>query len=157
MAAPAATVRGTPEGIKLGDGFSTKLTLERNPTIALWERTVTPPGIEGGDAVDNTTMHNVTWRTMSPRKLKTLTEVSSSAAYDPIIYEDVVDQVNINQVITCTFPDGSTLAFWGFVKSFIPGENQEGTMPEGTLTIVPTNRDDDGVEQAPVLVEVAGT
>lgn len=157
MSAPSATARQAPSGLKLKDGHSTVITLERDPDIGFWEKTVTPPGIDGGEAVDQTTMHNEEWRTKLPRELKTLTDITVRAAYDPKVYTSILEQININQVLTVRFPDRSTLAFWGFVRVFQPGENVEGTQPDATITFTPTNLDDDGAEQAPVLVEVAGT
>lgn len=158
MTAPVATPRGTPTGIKLEDGFSTKITMSLNPTIELWEKTVKPPGLDGGDAVNTTTMHNVTYRTMAPRKLKTLTEITSTCAYDPLCYVDLLSMINRKQTLTVTFPDGTTLAFYGYLKSFEPNDVSEGNMPEATVHFVPTNADPvTGAEQAAVLVNVSGT
>lgn len=157
MAAPAATTRQTPTGIKLKDGHSTKITLKRYPAISFWEKAVTPPGIDGGEAVDQTTMHNNDWRTRLPRELKTLTDITVRAAYDPVVYDQIEEAININDEITVRFPDGTTIAFWGFLRSFQPGDNVEGTQPEATIMITPTNLDDDGAEQGPVVVQVAGT
>jgi hypothetical protein len=68
-----------------------------------------------------------------------------------------VQAINVNDEITVTFSDGSTLAFWGFLKSFEPSENTEGEQPEAEITIFPTNVDNSGAEQVPVLTSVAGT
>lgn len=66
--------------------------------------------------------------------------------------------VNVEQTITITFPDGSTLAFYGFMKSFEPDNLEEGTFPIATVAFVPTNADPTtGDEEAPVLTSVAGT
>jgi hypothetical protein len=157
MAAPTPTTRQTPTGIRLTDGFSTKFCPKSNPTISFWESTVTPPGIDGGDEIDTTTMHNTTWRTRDSRALRTLTEAQCKAAYDPVIYTDILTLVNLNDEWTVRFPDGSTLAFWGFLKTFEPDEVQEGEMPMATVTICPTNMDNSGAEQAPVLASVTGT
>ena len=158
MAAPSATARSTPGGIKLDDGFSTKLTIAADVDISFWEKTVQPPGIDGGDAIETSTMHNTTWRTMSPRALRTLTPLSVTAAYDPAVFSQLVSVTNLETTITVTFPDGSTLAFYGYVQNTEPSDNTEGEQPELTVTIQPTNQDPStGSEEAPVLVEVAGT
>lgn len=158
MAAPVPTPRGTPSGIKLDDGFKSLVTFATNPTVGFWEKGVTPPGLDGGAAVDTTTMHNVTYRTMSPRQLKTMTQFSMRAAYDPLVYTTVLALINVETTVTVRFPDGSTLAFFGFLMNFQPGELVEGTQPEATLTVVPTNQDPvTGTEQAAVLTNVAGT
>lgn len=158
MSAPVATPRGTPSGIKLDDGFRTLVTFAANATIGFWEKSVTPPGLDGGDAVDTSTMHNVTYRTMSPRHLKTMTEFTMTAAYDPLLFTTALSLINVKTTVTVTFPDGSTLAFYGFLKGFEPGELVEGTQPEVTLTVVPTNQDPTtGAEEAAVLVNAVGT
>lgn len=157
MSAPTATARQTPAGIKLDDGFKTLVCPAANPTISFWEKTVKPPGLDGGDAIDTTTMHNNTWRTKAPRALVTMTDGDCKAAYDPNLYNTILTLLNVKTVWTVTFPDGSTLAFWGFLKSFAPDELKEGAQPEATVMIVPTNQDSTGTEQAPVLTSVAGT
>lgn len=158
MAAPTPTARGTPAGIKLKDGFRTLITFSRSTTASLWEKTVKPPGIDGGDPIDQTTMHNSAWRTTAPRQLKTLTECSGKAAYDPNVVNQLYDLINIEQTITVTFSDGSTLAFYGFLKMFETDELSEGQQPEASFTIVPTNFDHvNKVEAAPVLTSVSGT
>jgi len=158
MTAPSATARQTPAGIKLDDGHQTLITFEADPDIELWEKSVTPPGIDGGDGVDTTTMHNTTYRTMSPRSLFTLTPMTTTMAYDPVFYTRALDLINVETTVTITFPDGSTLSFYGFLKSFEPGELAEGAQPTASVSIVPTNQDPTtGEEEAPVLVNVPGT
>ena len=80
MAAPAITARTTPAGIMLKDGYSTKIAFAADPDVSFWEKTVKPPGIDGGDGIEQTTMHNSAYRTMRSRSLKTLTEASGKAA-----------------------------------------------------------------------------
>jgi hypothetical protein len=158
MAAPTPTTRVSPTGIKLGDGHSTLITMSLDTNIEIWERSVTPPGIDGGDEIDVTTMHNTVWRQTHPRQLKTLTEFSFSGMYDPIVYTSILAMINRKQTFTVRFPDGTTLAFYGFLKSFQPSELVEGSTPEATFTVVPTNADPtSGAEEAPVLASVAGT
>ena len=156
--APTPTARADPTGIKLNDGYRSLITFASDPNVELWEKSVTPPGMDGGDEIDTTTMHNDVYRTMSSRALKTLTEMQATCAYDPIIYQSLLVLINIETTVTVTFPDGSTLAFYGFMKSFEPGELVEGEQPEITITIVPTNQDPTtGAEEAAVLTNVPGT
>jgi hypothetical protein len=148
----------SPSGIPLFDGFSTKITLAADTNVEFWEKTVTPPGMEGGDAVDITTMHNTQWRTKTPRALVDMTDVQTTVAYDPVVYTSVLALINVETTITVTFPDGSTIAFYGFLRSFAPGEVAEGGQPEAAIVIVPTNYDaTNHVEAAPVLASAAGT
>lgn len=158
MAAPTPGTRIAPGGIKLKDGFSTVITFSGDTDVSIWEKSVKPPGIDGGDAIEQTTMHNTNWRTMAPRQLKTLTEFSVTGAYDPAVYTQILNLINVENTITVRFPDGSTLAFYGFLKTLEFADLVEGTQPEVTATVVPTNFDPvNHVEAAPVLASVAGT
>lgn len=158
MAAPTPTTRQTPVGIKLKNGFSTLYTFAADPDVSLWEKAVTPPGIDGGDAIEQTTMHSVTWREFAPRTLKTLTESSFTAAYDPACYTQLVALINVETTVTAEFPDGSTLAFYGFLRTFEPSELTEGEQPEATCAVTPTNFDPvNKVAAGPALASVAGT
>lgn len=159
MAAPATTVRQTPTGRKLDEGFPTKIAFSRSPAVSFWEKTVQPPGVDGGEPVDTNTMHNVAWRTQNPRVLKTLTPHTTKVAYDPNVYNTIVnDLINQKGAITVRFPDGSTLDYWGYLQKFEPDQIEEGKQPEATVTIVPTNWDYvNNVEAAPVLTSVSGT
>lgn len=158
MSAPATTARQTPAGIKLDDGYQTKIAFAADPDVSFWEKTVKPPGLDGGSPIDTTTMHNTTWRTMAARALITLTESTVNAAYDPNVYNNILALINVEGAITVRFPDGSTLSFFGFLQKFEPNDNAEGEMPMAAVTITPTNYDPVGkVEAAPVLTSVAGT
>jgi len=156
---PSATARGNPHtaDIPLFDGYSTKITLALNDDIAFYEKSVTPPGLEGGDPIDTTTMHNVTWRTKAPRSLVELEAFTLTVGYDPILYTEILAAINRRDTITVTFSDGSTIAFYGFVQNFKPNDCAEEAMPDASITIVPTNQTSAGIETAPVVVEVAGT
>lgn len=152
MAAPVAAARVTPTGKRLDDGLSTKVAFTADPDIAFWEKTVKPPGIDGGDAIDTSTMHNVAWRSRGPRKLKTLQDVTIKAAYDPALYTQILALINAPGVVTVHFPNLSSLAFYGFLRSFEPDEAKESDQPEATITVTPTNIDPaTGTEEAPVF------
>lgn len=157
MAAPTPTARTTPGGIPLSNGHPTKVTFGLDPNIELWEVTVTPPGIDGGDKIDVTNMWNTEYRTYNPRTLKEMTDSELTAHWDPLIYTALLAAVNRRDVITDTFPDGTTLCYHGYVKSFEVDEMQEGEPPMITVTVVATNKDSSGVEQAAVLTNVSGT
>jgi hypothetical protein len=150
------TARNTPDGFKLEDGYQILIAFSENPSIKLWEKTVKPPGIEGGDPVDTTTMHNVKLRTAAPRRLKTLTAAQLTAAYDPAVYEEIMDMINVNQWITIHYPDGSTYDFVGYLQTFEKTALSEGTMPEASATIVPTN-ELEGIETDPVYTPGSGS
>ncbi len=158
MAAPTPTARVAPTGRKLKQGYRSTITFDRDTNVNLFEKTTKPPGIDGGDPVDQTTMFNNDYRTMAPRELVTLTPITYKAAYDPVVITELLAMVNIEQTITETFPDGSTVAYYGYLRSVEFDELVEGTQPECTVTVVPTNYDFvNNVEAGPAVAEVAGT
>jgi hypothetical protein len=133
----------------LNDGFST--TIDFGQGAVLVEKTSTPPGLTGGGEIDTTTMANTTWRTRYPKALVTLSEASITAAYDPSALTTLLSLLNVNASITVTFPDTSTLVFWGWLDEFTPGEAAEGEQPTAECTIIPSNVNASGVETAPVF------
>lgn len=158
MTAPTPSARGTPAGRKLGDGYQTLVAIASGLTISFWEKSINPPGLEGDNPNDTSSMFNAKWRTFSPRHLITMTPFSMTAQWDPRVYTDVLAMVNVPTTITAHFPDGSSLAFYGFLKSFKPAALEEGKVPEATVEIVPTNQDPVScVEAAPVYTAGSGT
>lgn len=158
MAAPSPTVRVAPTGIKLRDGFSSLVTFATDSNINLWEMEVTPPGVDGGPAIPQTTMHNTAWETFAAQALKTLTESSFKFAYDPAAYDEINALVNVATTITKQFKDGSTLAFYGYLRQVQFDPLVKGSQPTGTATVQPTNYDHvNNVEAGPVMTSVAGT
>lgn len=135
---------------RLDDGHQTLITFAANGSVKFEEKTVTPPGMDGGGEVDTTTMLNSTWRTRAPKALKTLSNASATVAYDPAVYPQIIALLNVNNLITITFPDGDTLAFWGWLNSFKPGELKEGEQPTAEIEIIPSNQNASGAETAPV-------
>ena len=136
----------------LTDGHPTTIefdALGSGVTILLKETSVTPPGIDAGGENDTTTMRNEDWRTRQPKALKTLTDSACTFQYDPAVYDQILTIIGVNGLITVTFPDDSTLVFYGWLNSFTPGENVEGTMPTATGTIMCSNQTDAGVETPP--------
>lgn len=134
------TARTTPTGDMLEYGYQTLIAFAADADIDLWEKSVQPPGVDVGDAIDITTQHNDTWRTSAPRALLTLMPISITVAYDPAVYDQIIAIIGDNGWITIHFPDGSTLDFVGFLKSFVPGElSEDGGHPTATCEIVPTN------------------
>jgi hypothetical protein len=136
---------------RIDDGFSTIISFAAAPSVKFYEKEVTPPGISGGGANDTTTMRNIAWRTMAPKKLKTLSESSVVVAWDPAAYNDVLAMVQVNQLITVTLADGSSIAFWGWLEEFTPGAAQEGQQPTATVKVIPSNMNASLVETSPVI------
>lgn len=135
---------------RIDDGHPTLITFALDADVQLWEKEVTPPSMDGGGANDTTTMHNTTYRTMAPKSLITLGESSFVAAYDPACYDEIIAMMNENQAITITFPDGSTLVFYGWIDGFAPNRMVEGEQPSAEVRIICSNQDSNGDEIAPV-------
>lgn len=158
MAAPSPTAIGTPAGIRMDDGFPTRMVFAASTTASLWEKSIKPPGMDGGEAIETTTMRNTTWRTMASRSLKTLTDMTGEAAYDPVIYSTLLSIINVETTVTIQFYDGTTLAFYGFLRLVEPNDIVEGEQPTLQFTVTPTNVDPTTRgEEAPVLTNVVGT
>lgn len=142
--------------MRIDDGHPTTLDIfddDTDPTpitVKFWEKTLTPPGMDGGGANDTTTMRNTRMRTRAPKKLYTLTEFSITVAYDPEIYDSLIDLMQQNKWLVINFPDGSTLGFWGWLDGADGQEISEGSQPEMELTVIPGNQDLNGEEVEPV-------
>lgn len=136
--------------LRLDDGFATVITIAGAPTVKLFEKEVTPPSFAAGGPIETTTMRNSRMRTAAPKKLLTTGQISATVAYATDSIPVLQAQIGVNQQITVTFPDGSTLAMWGWIDAFTPGNNTEGAQPTANLVVQPSNRDNAGAEQAPV-------
>ena len=138
---------------RLDDGHSTTIEFaaEDSAGIKFWEKEVTPPGMEGGGPNETTTMRNDKYRTQSPKKLITMTDATLKVAYDAEVSDQIVAIINVNNLITITYPDGAELAFWGWLNTWAPDALVEGEQPTATVTIHTSNQNASGVETAPVL------
>jgi len=140
------------EALKDGFGISVSFGTSTDVNLVIDPVSVNPPGIDGGDAIDTTTHSNSVYRTKTPRSLKEITDGSFRAAYDPDGWDDILAAINVNQAITFTYPDGASVVFYGYLRSFEPGDFVEGEQPEGEGVIVVTN-DNEGTETAPDYTE----
>jgi hypothetical protein len=160
---PVVTPAGSPGGIKLPNGWQSTLAMSLNPSIAFYEQTIMPPGIDGGDAIPQTTMRNNVWRTFAPRGLRTVMPITIKAAYDPGILENfggtagVQQLININQAVTIHWPDGSAVSFYAWVQKCEFEALEEGKQPLATITLTPSNMDVNGIEVGPVITSAHGT
>lgn len=158
MAAPSPSARVDPSGIKLEDGYRSLITFAADTDVSLWEMEVGHSGRDGGDPIDTTTMHNDTWRTMSPRALITSSPYTFRFAFDPAVKTQLTSLINVRTTVTVTFRDGSTEAEYAFLQTVEFDPMVEGEMPTGTGTITPTNWDPSGfVEAGPALSSVTGS
>lgn len=166
MPAPTKTSRVVPVGTpstnrRLPDGFKTTIAFSLAPAIALWEKTVMPPGIEGGEPINISTMLNNYWHTKWPRSLVDISDAQSEYAYDPDAVwatgANVLGILNVNQSITVWFPDNSAISFYGWLRSFKHKSHVEGEFPLADSIIVVSNTDSNFNEQGPVFSPAAGT
>lgn len=158
MTPPAPTARVNPTGVRLKNGYRTLITMSGNASIGLWEKTIGLPGLDGGDAIDITNMHSVTWREMAVRSLMTLTEFQFTAAFKPSSYIDLMAQINVEQAFTIHLPLGYRLVFYAALRVVEFSAMTEGEAPEATCTVTPTNVDPiTGGSEPPVLLTTAGT
>ena len=137
------------------DGFSTTIAFSASEsgvllTTFMKEQELTPPGIAGGGENDTSSMRNIEWRTKQPKSLKSLTDSAITVFYDPAILDELVATVNVNQSIVITYPDDSTLTFWGWIDEWSPNPQVEGEPPTADMTIVASNQNNAGAEVAPV-------
>lgn len=135
----------------LDDGFSTKITNLLAPGVALYERTIKPPGLTAGGPIDTTTMYNEVMRTQSPKSLTNLEPVEMKCAYATAAMGTIMATLlRKNTQWTLEYPDGATLVFWGWLEEFMPPDHEEGVMPLADVKIQPSNVDNNGAEFVPV-------
>jgi hypothetical protein len=146
-----------PGGTKMPDGYQSLIVCNTDPTISFYEKSIKPPGYDGGEMIDTTTMLNLVLRTFSTRKLITLTPIGGSAGYDPIVYTDIRSVLNLVLSWTIWFPNNGALVIWAGLNKFEPQELQEGTFPEAQFTLSPTGADNNDVECEPQYWTPGGT
>lgn len=141
--------RGTPTGTMLKNGYQSLVAFTENATLGVWEKEVTPPGLDSGDKIDVTTMHNATYKTFVHQALVEVTDAGMTCAYDPgqlsALITLLTAAASTNQLISYHYPDGSSWDVYGFLKSFTPETLSNGSHPQATVTIVHTNLDNSAV------------
>lgn len=158
MAAPAANARGAVSGVRLDNGFGALIAFASNLTIEIYEKSVQLGAIEGGDPIMTDTHLNTVYITKSPQCLEEWEDVVVIAAYDPAVFSELQALLNDPENITLIYPDGTTLAFWGYLRRIESSPLVKGVQPEITLTIVVTNFDPvNCVEAGPVLLAGTGS
>jgi hypothetical protein len=138
----------------LKDGLSTFITFSLDANVVLYEKEMNPPGKDMGEKIDTTSMRNGAVRTAWAKSLYTLTPITIQCSYDSDAYNSVGDRgsmLGVNQLMTATLPDSSTIDFWAFIKHFIPKPHKEGEQPMAEVVLEPTNYDDSFNETEPVF------
>lgn len=136
MAAPAAVTRLTPAGLHLFDGYQAFVAFQLAPGLPIWEKKVTCFGLDGREPVEQTTMHNLIYTTHAPRKLRTVTPLLITAAFDPAAWGACNNMLNRVQAVSHYWSDGSVLTAWAFLQKVEMAEEAEGEQPEMNLTVM---------------------
>lgn len=160
MTAPTKVTRGTPPEIAdmLLDGYQVFVALEDDPDLCIWEDNITPPSMTAGsDVINTTTQWNATWMTKAFHELLEVGETTINAAYCGSTWDKIQAIIGVNQSVTVHFPDGSTLSFWGGIRSFTPAGWERNGFPKADIVIVCTNMDDSNNEEGPVWAAASGT
>jgi len=160
MAVPTPTTRVDPStlGIMLTEGYQSLVTFAANPSVLLWEISITPSGRDGGELIDCTTQFAQRTLVKRPQKLYEVTDMTFTCGYDPAAIAQVENLVNKETTITVTLPDGSNEAYFGCMTKFERGAHEHGTLATGTVTIGFTNWDvATHTQQQPQYVNVPGT
>jgi hypothetical protein len=126
----------------LTNGYASFFEIGTYGTLGFWEKEVTPFGLEGGDKIDVSTMHNHYVRTYAAQALYEASDGEITAAYDPGILSNLSGTggaINDNQTVTIHFPDTSTWDTFGYIQTFSPSALTNGEQPEATITVVFTN------------------
>ena len=80
-----------------------------------------------------------------------------SAAYDPVVYDNILTLINNEGAISIHFPNLGALSFFGYLQKFESGEIKEGEQPLAAITIVPTNYDPVAGSEEPPVYDATGT
>jgi hypothetical protein len=142
MASPVFVTRGNPTGIPWPNGYRTLIAFAIAPAVMFWEKSVKPPKVDGGKAIDTTTMLNVNFKTKRPSALIEVADLSVTASYDNALYNYIlINMLNVEGSICVTHPNGLQQAFFGWLMAADPTENKEGTQPDVKLDICVSNWD----------------
>lgn len=156
---PAPSPRVAPVGKKLDDPFPTTVAFSAKPSLGLWEKSITPPGIDGREPIDVTTMFNQHVTGKAPRVLKDFTNAKGKYQYDPSKLADYITMINQRQTLTTWFASGDSWCYYGYIQKFTPTENSDSTEPPmADVEVVVTNIDPaTNLEALPVMTPSSGT
>ena len=158
MAAPSPVTRTAPTQPKLENGFVWKIGFSQDVDISLYEVSLNPPGLDGGDPIDVTTQWSVALREKALRGLIDIPDFTFTCGYNPIVHSQLIAIINDNGAISIDWPNGDKLTFYGALRVAEYDALEEGTFPMITCTVTVTNRDPiNKVQAAPVFTEGAGT
>lgn len=114
------------------EGYATTIDLGG---VVIWELESTPPGIDGGNPINVTSMRNTLWETQLPKTLKKLTMAKFKCAFAGEAYNTLNALINVNRPMVITLPDGKRISAWGWLRKFIPDPLKEGEQPTADVEI----------------------
>lgn len=163
MSLPAVTVRTTPTGYKLPEGFKVTIAFSLNAAINLFETEAEPAGFEVPE-INITTQHNVRFVTKWPSALIMNDDITGSAGYDPDVMDNIVSLIGFVIVggtascVTIRMPDSTTHNYFAFLKSVKFQPLRVAQFPLVNYAVSVTNWDPVGkVEQGVYTVQAGGT
>lgn len=159
MAAPAPSQRVAPtNSVRLENGYRSLVTFSLDTNLDVFEKAVTPAGYDGGEPINTADMFRNFWQTQAPRALVKMTPLTMVCNYDPKVYSQLKAMYNKRQTITEWYPNGDNLAYFGYIQKVDRNSHADGTQPEMTITVIPTNEDPTTHEEEdPVFTEYTGT
>jgi hypothetical protein len=158
MAAPPLAARIIPIANRLDVGYQSVLVFHAFAALAIFEKTVQPPGGDGGAPIMTTTMLNLAYETKAPQRLRGYSDGVVVAAYDPKVVAVLDELINLPTSITFGWPDGTAAAFWAYLQKYEFSALEKDKQPDVTLTVTVTNWDPvNCVEAGPVHYNGTGS
>lgn len=139
--------------MRIVNGHPTTFTMAGVADLKFFIKSITPTGPQGGGPIDITSMETVKHRQLIPKHLRTYTPITMVVEYEDDIFDPAVqeDWLQVAALMTFTLPTGATVAYWGFIDSFMPGAHSEQEdAPRGTVTVFVSNTDETYSEVDPV-------
>jgi hypothetical protein len=122
------------------DPQGTRITIG---AVTFLEKSVTPPGADGGDPLDITDMSTTGNKRKAPRTLTEITPGSATVVYNPANIAAILAAVNTSASVHIDYPDGSKETFTGWLRSFTPSElTVDGEQPTADIVVEAAGSDD---------------
>ena len=106
-----------------------------NGGVTVYEKNVTPGGTEGGDPIDITTNDNTAQRSFAPRTLDAPTPINLEVTYNQTDKASLEALVNTSDTIRTEYPDNTTEATSGWIRSVLPNQATSGEQPTANIVI----------------------
>jgi hypothetical protein len=91
-------------------GFGTTISITADAkTVTFEEVTVTYPGIQGNEKIEQTSNQNTGYKSYVPGDLKEVTDTSATVFYSTDEWADILAIINISGALTLTFKNGDSI------------------------------------------------